>query len=152
VSASQASVEGPRRHQYWCALRWSDMDAYGHVNNVAFLTYLEEARVDMLFVHAAGATEKLASGVVVARHEIDYKLPLVFRPDPVLIETWVTNLGHASFTLRYEIREQPYGAGDEVVYAVASTVMVPFDIAAGRPRRVTDEERGALAPFVAASG
>ena len=127
------------------------MDAYGHVNNVAFLTYLEEARVDMLFVHAEGATEKLASGVVVARHEIDYKRPLVFRPDPVLIETWVSKLGHASFTLRYEIREQPHGSGvDEgPVYAVASTVMVPFDIAAGRPRRVTDDERGALAPFVA---
>ena len=33
-------------HVYRCPLRWSDMDAYGHVNNVRFLTYLEEARID----------------------------------------------------------------------------------------------------------
>lgn len=137
----------PRRHAYWCSIRWSDMDAYGHVNNVAFLTYLEEARVDMLFVHAAReATEKLASGVVVARHEIDYKLPLVFRPEPVLIETWVAKLGHASFTLRYEIKDDAQSSG---VYATAATVMVPFDIAAGRPRRVTEDERLALEPFLA---
>jgi len=123
------------------------MDAYGHVNNVAFLTYLEEARVDMLFVHAAReATEKLASGVVVARHEIDYKLPLVFRPEPVLIQTWVSRLGHASFTLRYEIRDS---ADSGNVYARAATVMVPYDIAAGRPRRVAEDERLALQPFLA---
>jgi acyl-CoA thioester hydrolase len=133
------------RHRYLCPLRWSDMDAYGHVNNVAFLTYLEEARVDMLFVHAGtdAATEKLASGIVVARHEIDYKAPLVFRPEPVPIDTWVTKLGNASFTVAYEVRED---AGP--VYARASTVLVPYDVQAGRPRRVSDVEREALQRFL----
>jgi len=103
----------------------------------------------MLFVHAArDATQKLASGVVVARHEIDYRRPLVFRPEPVLIETWVSQLGHASFTLRYEIKEAR--SDPAVVYAAASTVMVPFDISAGRPRRLAADERLALEPFVAA--
>ncbi|MGX1474786.1 UNVERIFIED_CONTAM: acyl-CoA thioesterase FadM [Streptomyces canus] len=37
------------RHIYRCPLRWADMDAYGHVNNVVFLRYLEEARIDFLF-------------------------------------------------------------------------------------------------------
>ena len=73
------------RHRFHCTLRWSDMDAFGHVNNTTFFTYLEEARVDLLFVHAgdAVARERLSSGIVVARHEIDYKAPLVFRPQPV---------------------------------------------------------------------
>jgi acyl-CoA thioester hydrolase len=121
------------------------MDAYGHVNNVVFLTYLEEARVDMLFVHAGNdaATEKLASGIVVARHEIDYKAPLVFRPQPVPIEVWVEKLGNASFTLGYEVKDD-----DGTVYVRAASVMVPYDVQAGRPRRVSDVEREALQRFL----
>ena len=133
------------RHRYLCPLRWSDMDAYGHVNNVVFLTYLEEARVDMLFVHAGSesATERLASGVVVARHEIDYKYPLVFRPDPVPIYLWVTELGASSFTIAYEIKDD-----EGPVFVRAATVMVPYDVRENRPRRVSDAEREALAAFV----
>jgi len=133
------------RHRYLCPLRWSDMDAFGHVNNVVFLTYLEEARVDMLFVHAGSeaATEKLASGVVVARHEIDYKTPLVFRSEPVAIDLWVTKLGTSSFTLAYEVKDD-----DGPVYVRAATVMVPYDVKAERPRRVSEVEREALWQFL----
>jgi acyl-CoA thioester hydrolase len=136
------------RHRYLCSLRWSDMDAFGHVNNTTFFTYLEEARVDLLFVHAgeAIARERLSSGIVVARHEIDYKAPLVFRPEPVPIDVWVSRLGNSSFELRYEILDD-----DGPVYAEAATVLVPFDVEAGRPRRVSDEERAALEPFLEAS-
>lgn len=121
------------------------MDAYGHINNTTFFTYLEEARVDLLFVNAGSAVarERLSSGVVVARHEIDYKAPLVFRPEPVVIDVWVSRLGNSSFELRYEILDD-----DGPVYAEAATVLVPFDIEAGRPRRVSDEERAALEPFL----
>ena len=121
------------------------MDAFGHVNNVVFLTYLEEARVDMLFVHAGSeaATEQLASGVVVARHEIDYKAPLVFRSEPVAIDLWVTKLGTSSFTLAYEVKDD-----DGPVYVRAATVMVPYDVKAERPRRVSEDERVALSNFL----
>jgi acyl-CoA thioester hydrolase len=133
------------RHRFHCSLRWSDMDAYGHVNNTTFFTYLEEARVDLLFVHAGEeiARERLSSGVVVARHEIDYQAPLVFRPEPVPIDVWVSRLTHSSFTVRYEILDD-----GGPVYAKAATVLVPFDMEAGRPRRVSDEERAALEPFL----
>jgi acyl-CoA thioester hydrolase len=136
------------RHRYLCSLRWSDMDAFGHVNNTTFFTYLEEARVDLLFVHAgeAIARERLSSGIVVARHEIDYKAPLVFRPEPVPIDVWVSRLGNSSFEIRYEILDD-----GGPVYAEAATVLVPFDVAAARPRRVSDEERAALEPFLEAS-
>lgn len=42
------------RHIFRCPLRWADMDAFGHVNNVAFLRYLEEARIDFMFRLAPG--------------------------------------------------------------------------------------------------
>ena len=64
------------RHVCHVPMRWSDMDAFGHVNNVVYLRYLQEARVDMLFVHAPRhGAEELAAGVVVARHEVAYRAP-----------------------------------------------------------------------------
>ncbi len=127
------------RHLFDCYLRWGDMDAYGHINNVAFFSYLEEARVDMLFVHArAHGAERLADGVVVVRHEIDYRSPLAFRPQPVRIETWVTAIGNASFRLAYRVRD-----GD-AVYATAVTTLAPFDLERQRPRRLTEQEKAVL--------
>jgi hypothetical protein len=82
------------RHIYACPMRWSDMDVFGHVNNVNFLRYLEEARIDFTFTTAGEVGEKAFSeGSVVARHEIDYLIPLVYHPEPVTIETWITKLG-----------------------------------------------------------
>ncbi|MFJ9518708.1 acyl-CoA thioesterase [Kitasatospora sp. NPDC101801] len=136
------------RHIYACPLRWSDMDAFGHVNNVVFLRYLEEARIDFMFTQAsaAGAGE-FAGGSVVARHEIDYKLPLVHRPEPVTIETWVTKIGGASLTVDYEIKDTAED-GTETVYVRASTVVVPYDLAAARPRRISPVEREFLSRFM----
>lgn len=124
------------------------MDAFGHVNNTTFFTYLEEARVDLLFVTAGDeiARDRLASGIVVARHEIDYTAPLVFRPEPVSVDVWVARLGNASFTLRYEILDD-----GGPVYAKAETVLVPYDVDEVRPRRLSDEERVALEPFLESS-
>ncbi|GHI95640.1 MULTISPECIES: acyl-CoA thioesterase [Streptomyces] len=125
------------RYTYRCPLRWADMDAYGHVNNVVFLRYLEEARIDFLF----RPEKDFKQGSVVARHEIDYKRQLVHRHHPVDIELWVTQIRAASFTLTYEVKD-----GD-VVYVRASTVIVPFDFEAQRPRRITAEEREFLQEY-----
>ncbi|MEV0303595.1 acyl-CoA thioesterase [Streptomyces prasinus] len=125
------------RHIYRCPLRWADMDAYGHVNNVVFLRYLEEARIDFLF----RPDKDFQQGSVVARHEIDYKRQLVHRHAPVDIELWVTQIRAASFTLTYEVKD-----GDQV-YVRASTVIVPFDFEAQRPRRITQEEREFLLEY-----
>ncbi|HCA88501.1 MAG TPA: thioesterase, partial [Streptomyces sp.] len=74
------------RHVYSCPLRWSDMDAFGHVNNVVFLRYLEEARIDFMFRLAPGeGSTSFTGGSVVARHEIDYVRPLVHRHEPVTV-------------------------------------------------------------------
>ncbi|WP_217549349.1 thioesterase family protein [Streptomyces sp. GbtcB6] len=125
------------RHLYRCPLRWSDMDAYGHVNNAVFIRYLEEARIDFLF----RPDKDFKQGSVVARHEIDYKRQLVHRHHPVDIELWITEIRAASFTITYEVKD------DDLVYVRASTVVVPFDFETGRPRRITAEERDFLSEY-----
>jgi acyl-CoA thioester hydrolase len=113
------------------------MDAYGHVNNVVFLRYLEEARIDFLF----RPDQQFQRGSVVARHELVYKRQLVHRHEQVDVELWVTEIRAASFTLAYEVKD------GETVYARASTVIVPFDFDAQRPRRLTPDEREFLEKF-----
>lgn len=113
------------------------MDAYGHVNNAVFVRYLEEARIDFLF----RPEKDFKQGSVVARHEIDYKRQLVHRHTPVDIELWITQIRAASFTITYEVKD-----GDHV-YVRASTVVVPFDFEAERPRRLTAEERAFLEEY-----
>lgn len=113
------------------------MDAYGHVNNVVFLRYLEEARINFLF----RPDKDFKQGSVVARHEIDYKRQLVHRHTPVDIEMWVTQIRAASFTITYEVKDP------DQVYVTASTVIVPFDFEQQRPRRITAEERDFLESY-----
>ena len=135
------------RHVFLMKPRWADLDAYNHVNNVTWLEYLQEARVDMLFVHAPDrGAEQLADGVLVVRAEIDYRRPMVFRQAPYPIEMWVSRVGGASFTVSYEIVDDVEGA--RMLYGQASTVLAPVDMASGGPRRLNDIEREVLSRFL----
>jgi acyl-CoA thioester hydrolase len=145
------------RHVSHVPLRWSDLDSFGHVNNTVYLRYLQEARVDMLYVHAPSCgAEELAYGMVVRRHEISYRAPIRYlrggdRPEPIRVETWVTVIRAASFDLGYEILD--FGPDAERrVYAVASSTLVPYDLADGRPRRIRPNERAVLADYVELDG
>ena len=133
-------------------MRWADLDQLGHVNNVVYVDYLQEARVDMLRAHGRGP-QTLAEGLVVVRHEVTYLKPLAFDFRPVSIECWVTDIKAATFTMAYEIFHDPRGGervegdpgeGERVVYVRATTVLTPFVFAEERPRRITAEERAAL--------
>jgi acyl-CoA thioester hydrolase len=128
-------------------MRWADMDLLGHVNNVVYVDYLQEARVDMLRTHGPAAqTGELAEGVVVVRHEVHYRAPLSFRFRPVHIECWVTEIRAASFTLAYEVFQET----DEgrQVYLQATTVLTPYVFSTERPRRLNAEEKSALETFL----
>lgn len=146
------------RYVSYVPLRWADLDAYGHVNNVIYLRYLQEARVDMLLGRdpAGGGmfgvqaprhgAERLADGVIVVRHEIDYRAPLRFRPQPVRVETWVTDVTNARFTLSYEVMDDDADEA-KTVYATASTTLVPYNLKDGRPRRIAPAEKAVLEEF-----
>ncbi len=124
------------RHVYECPMRWADLDMLGHVNNVVYVDYLQEARVDMLRSHAQRDSGELTEGVVVVRHEVTYLSPLTFRFRPVKIECWVTEIRAATFTMAYEVFHDDGEAG-RVVYLRASTVLSPYVFQGEHPRRLT---------------
>ncbi|HEX2773162.1 MAG TPA: thioesterase family protein [Micromonosporaceae bacterium] len=138
------------RYVFHCALRWSDLDAYGHVNNSRFLTLYEEARVALMFaVGRAWGVGSFADGVVIRRHEVDYLRPVDYAlgrataeaAPTVRIELWVEEIRPSRFTIGYELFD-----GD-VLASRARSVLVPFDLQRQRPRRLTDEERAFLQPY-----
>ena len=138
------------RHVYQCPMRWADLDLLGHVNNVVYVDYLQEARVDMMRSHGPAVRgegdEGLVEGVVVVRHQVSYRAPLTFRFRPISIECWVTEIRAASFTMAYEVfDETPEG---RVVHLRASTVLTPYVFSTEHPRRLTHEEKENLGTFL----
>lgn len=123
-------------------MRWSDMDAYRHINNSAYLAYLEQARVAMFFERDEG----FGRGTVIARHEIDYLRPVVYHPEPLRLELWIGEVRGASFTVHYEVFDKG------VLAARAATTAVTFDFTTDRPRRLTDSERELLASYADTAG
>jgi acyl-CoA thioester hydrolase len=136
------------RHTTECPVRWGDMDMLQHVNNVTYVDYLQEARIDMFTSHPEfRGGEELGEGVVVVRHELEFRAPLTFRSRPVLIDSWITAIRAASFTMAYEVYDaQPDGG--RTVYLRASSVLAPFVFAAERPRRLGDVEREVLGRYL----
>ncbi|MDD2850866.1 MAG: acyl-CoA thioesterase [Desulfuromonadaceae bacterium] len=101
-------------------LRFSDLDLYGHVNSVAYFSFLETARVKMfenLFRELTGKNIFL----LVARAECDYKTAILFG-DALVVSISVPRIGTASFDLDYLLHD---GTGKN--YANARTTMVCFD-------------------------
>jgi acyl-CoA thioester hydrolase len=114
-------------------LRWVDLDAQGHVNNAIIADYLQEARVRFLLEGANAAL--LGNGTLVVGHQVEYLAPVEFRTEPVEVRLWVGDVGASRFTIGYEVVQ------GGVVAARARTVLCIFDFAAGRPRRMTPDER-----------
>jgi acyl-CoA thioester hydrolase len=123
-------------------VRWSDLDAFRHVNNAKTVTLLEEARIDWLFAEAARhGVERLPEGIVVAHLEINYLRPIGF-DIPVTVSMGLTKIGPASMTIDYLLS----AAGATAV--TASTVLVPVDSVTFRPRRLDDRERAFLTQYL----
>lgn len=114
--------------------RFSDLDPLGHVNNVVFHDYLQEARVGLLrdldFVRGADFAQ------VVVKQELVHRKPLLYCAEPVIVEIWVERVGNSSYTLGYRILDE---VGD--IAAEATTVMAVVDAESGRPVRMSDELR-----------
>jgi len=117
-------------------MRWSDMDAYQHINNVAFVGYFEMARVSLLFEHPTHDERTgMRRGLVVAGHDIQYKRSVVYDAQPLDVEIWVSGIRAAAFTCHYEVFDHGRLA------VTGSTLLVPFDFSLNRPRRLTPGER-----------
>ena len=102
-------------------LLWGDHDAFGHVNNLAYLRWCETARVEYLLrVGLWPSLPPAGVGPILASISCDYKRPLTF-PDTVLIGARVTRIGNRSFRLQHRVISQ---ALDAVAAEVDSTIVI----------------------------
>ena len=118
-------------------IRWRDMDAYGHVNNATYLTYLEECRdrwVDEVLGKVAQTWD-----FVLAHVGIDYRSELTRDDGEVTVRCRLESYGRSSVRTREEIAK-----ADGTVSAQAESVIVPRDPSTQRSRPLTDEEKAVL--------
>lgn len=128
-------------------LRWSDLDAYGHVNNAAMLTLLEESRISVFWhgeLKVSGVAETASIGAdtltLIGRQEVEYLAPIPYGREPLDIQLWIGRIGGASLDVCYEVCS-PEGTDPHTVYARAASGIVLVDAATMRPRRIADRER-----------
>lgn len=124
-------------HEKRIEIRWRDMDAYGHVNNAVYLTYLEEVRDEWLERMLAGQ----GSGwdFVVARVAIDFRSELRQDDGAIVASCRLERLGTSSVSTREELRKL-----DGTLAAEAEAVLVARDLEAGGSRPLTPAERVSL--------
>jgi acyl-CoA thioester hydrolase len=139
------------------AVRWGDMDSYGHVNNVFFIRYLEDTRFalftpplgDLAPADVPGELSVFdlfpaGSNGLMAGHRIEYLAPLSYSDGPITARLWITRIGNSSFDIGYEL-----GSSDRsAIYAIASTTLVIVDTESGRPTEVPQRLRDTLAQWL----
>lgn len=139
-------------------LRWSDFDAYGHVNNAEMLHLLEEARIQAFWAPDGDVGEAQGTAILdgrpgaatmtlIARQEVEYLAPVPYVRSPLDVELWLGRLGGASLEVCYEVYS-PVGVIPRVLYTRAATTIVLIDAATERPRRISNEERAAWEPYL----
>lgn len=127
-------------------VRWDDIDAFGHVNNAKYLTYIQEARFQWSWYQYASKNEKPALvEMVVAKAEVDYLVPIYEGGRFYDVTLWVEQIGNSSFTLGYEV------LGDNgVVHAKVKTVQVAVSMETKKSRPLTEPERDFLKQYLKA--
>jgi acyl-CoA thioester hydrolase len=124
-------------------IRWRDMDAFKHVNNAVYLSYLEEAR-DKWLLQVLG-NGLLLNAFVLARCAIDYRSSLTQDDGHVDVEVRCTRVGTSSFTTA----ERVLSVLDGRVVAEAEAVLVHYEWESGTSRPLTDEMRSAFGHVLA---
>jgi acyl-CoA thioester hydrolase len=139
-------------------LRWADTDQYGHVNNVATVRCLEEARIRLLGLpdmpeivdHARPEPALLVLGsdtyTVVVGQRIEYVREIAYRGRAVIVEAWLSDIRSTSMTAAFRLVDE---AGVEQVKATVTIVVM--DAATRRPRPISDRERDSLSRHLAAA-
>jgi len=120
-------------------MRWGEMDALGHMNNVSYLRYFEEVRIAW-FESLKIEYQAQGEGPILGTITCKYLKPAIY-PLELEITTYVGNPGHSSFRMWHEL----YNANDAAErFAEAEAVMVWIDIAAGRSRPMPDWMRNEI--------
>ena len=109
------------------ALRWRDLDAFNHVNNSNFMTYLEEARIRW-FESLGEDWVTDTTAPLLAAVQMNYRVPIPY-PAEVVVELFADRVGNSSVTIGHVIAS----ADGATLYADGHVVMVWVDRASGRP-------------------
>lgn len=140
------------------ALRWSDFDAYAHVNNAEMFRLLEEARIQAFWRPDDGSAGESATAILdgrpgadvitlIARQEIEYLRPIPYMRTPIDIEMWIGRIGGASLEICYELYS-PTGVVPRTLFTRAATTLVMVTAATGKPLRISDDLREAWSPYL----
>lgn len=122
-------------HTFTIPVRWSDMDAYQHVNNTVYLQWLESARINLAEQLLAGSDATF----VLAHVSIDYRRPVVY-PDTIQLDTSVCKIGNTSVTFKTNLTSMQH----KTTVAVAESVVVLFDFNTQKPKPWKEKERSNL--------
>ena len=123
------------RYHATAHVRWDDLDAFNHVNNAKYLTFVQEARVQMFWTdRIKNGLKPIFDDMVVARAEVDYLKPIYNGALDVDVAIWCSKIGRAAFDLRYEI-STPDG-----VCAKIKTVQVAIDLETKKSRSLREDE------------
>ncbi len=141
-------------------LRWSDFDAYAHVNNAAMLRILEEARIQAFWPRDDEDTDDDTTGVaimdsrpgaefnmVIAKQTIEYLVSVPYLRAALDVEMWIGRMGGASLEIEYEVYS-PEGTSPRTLFTRAATTIVMVTAATGRPARIHPDQRAAWTPYV----
>lgn len=136
---------GTRLFTLQMLVRFSDCDPLGHVNNAAYLTYIEQARI-ILWREQLGFSSRRfvgggprGEGFILARAEVDFRAQ-ARDGDRLEVGLGLAGFGNTSATYEYEVLD----LADRRLIAEARTVQVWFDYDAARPVPLTDPVKAKL--------
>ena len=134
------------RHKCQLKIRWADLDAFKHINNAAYLVYMQEARADFTwFSRIARGEEPMLADMVVARAEVDYLSPIHQTGTTLEVEIYVEKISNSSFVMVYEMSQ------GGTLRARGKTVQVGVDMETEKARRLRDYEREFLNQYLETS-
>lgn len=120
-------------------IRFADMDAFNHVNNAIYLTYMEIARTS--YWEKVVHWDWNEMGVIIARAEVDYLIPLtVYHQLEVHVKT--TRVGNSSFDLEYLLTTT--GNDKQQVHATGKTACVCFDYKANKTTTIPEKYKAIM--------
>jgi acyl-CoA thioester hydrolase len=130
------------RHLTPLQVRFRDTDAFGHVNNAVFLTFLELARIRYLLdiLEPDETFDRLP--LILARVELDFRSPIQFGED-VEVATQVDRIGRSSIAMSHRMT----AGADHRLVGEAQSVLVTYDYAIARPMPVPDEWRRRIGEY-----
>ena len=117
-------------------IRFSDMDAFGHVNNAVYLTYFEIARGD--YWRNIIEWDWNEMGIILGRSEIDYRKPITL-DDEIKCYVRTTRVGNSSFDVEYILVKIVDGKED--ICTTGKTVCISYDYKAGKSSPIPEKQR-----------